>query len=68
MSDLVAAAETCHCGASFAGKRKDWQKWVKRHRCPQPESPDRTGAGDSWTQIQTADGRWLFDRGIPEVK
>ncbi|UXO93916.1 hypothetical protein Pan2_97 [Pseudanabaena phage Pan2] len=46
--------------------------WRNFHRCPQPEvheprEPDRMGAGDSWTQVQTQDGRWLFDREIPEV-
>jgi hypothetical protein len=39
------------------------------HVCPK-ETPEQIGnnrGGTSATQIQTQDGRWLYDREIPEV-
>lgn len=64
----MRTSEACGCGGSFSGARRDWLVWRKGHDCVMvPAEPQRMGAGDSWSQIQTQDGRWLFDREIPEV-
>lgn len=64
----MRTSEACPCGASFSGSPHNWRIWRKAHGCVIEEAEGKpVYGGDSVTEIQTQDGRWLYDREIPNV-
>ena len=67
---------SCSCqfqvrGAGRLGVRVAWDAYIT-HTCsagelPHPDVVGQNRGAESETSIRTQDGRWLYDREIPEI-